>query len=268
MSTLIGSVLNTELPRNKYRILTISSNDYIFDNYFELLDPNKIEANIWTLNTLSYDPKLLPNINVIDNGVMPVDKEFDLIISHTRIGHEVARRISNLFHIPLLCWKHEESPLFPAFMSVSSFDGLHLMKVGAVCGTVPYDPIVGKYFLCRKEYFEDLKNLFGDIFEILPAKHKERQLKYGEAKGLVSMRRDHCLEIDECQMVGIPVLSHPNKYHSNIEVFKNTEELSILINGIEELKKEQSQLLNMPEAFQQELLYILGLTKGYNHAVV
>lgn len=265
MSGIISNILNFEIP-HKYRILSISSDDYIVDNYLDLLT-KEMDVDLWTYNTLRYGKEYLPRkCTILTSENIPLRNNYDFILIHNDIGIHVGRQLSNLMHVPLILWKHNHIRC-KSFMEIASFDS-NCMKIPVVKidGVTP-DP-KGR-IISRKETAIQLTPIYGDSFIPLAANFEERQLQYSKASVLLNLEfSSHRPEIDEAMTYGIPVISVNNPFHdqSKMSIFKNQVELDLI------LKQEQIPIHRIDpsttEEFVSNFLFLCGLTKGYNHDTI
>ena len=247
--------MNFELP-HKPRILSISSDDYIFDNYLDLLSA-EIDVDLWTYRTLQYDPDNLPTkVNILRDDKLPLSANYDLVLAHNAVGIQVGRQLADIFHLPLVLWKHNHLRC-RSFMEVSSFNANCMQVMSAVTDVTNTSADI---ILARAEAPSPVDNS-----QAIFANFDKRMLQYSTAKCLVNRVADrHCPEIDECLMLGIPVFTVPNVYHAAdlVHIFTSLDELSVLLTNNHAAKSIPKSTV---ESFVSDITYLCSLTKGYNH---
>lgn len=272
MSDVVANILRFEKPRQDMNILTFTSNDYIFDNYWDLATQNsKINVWLWTYNTLVYNPALLPkNVHILQSEELPLGINFDVIIAHDSKSMGVGRQLSNFLHVPLVNWYHNRLPAMPCFASVSSFEGMGCMVMGGVTEERLPERSEATDVLCRGEFMDmvQMKTV------PLSPNHYQRHLQYMSAKCLISFEHNGFLnEIDEADMVGLPIISVKNPYHEGrchqiggVYGHKYENIPSLIETVAREVGWNKKAPIRTKQNFVSDLFYICGLTKGYCHA--
>lgn len=271
MSDVVANILRFEKPHQEVNILTFTSRDYIFDNYWDLATQNsKINVWLWTYNTLVYNPALLPkNVHILQTEELPLGINFDMIIAHDPKSMTVGRQLSNFLHVPLINWYHSNLPMFPSFASVSSFEGRGCMVMGGITEEQLPNRSEATDILCRGE---DMDMVTTKTVPLSP-NHYQRHLQYMSAKCLISFEHtDFVNEVDEALMVGLPIISVQNPLHRGYHQIGGVygckfENIPSLITRVErEVGYNKKTPVRTKQDFISDLLYLSGLTKGYCHA--
>jgi hypothetical protein len=272
MSDVVANILRFEKPSQGVNILTFTSRDYIFDNYWDLATQhNDINVWLWTYNTLVYNPALLPkNVHILQTEELPLGINFDMIIAHDSKSMTVGRQLSNFLHVPLINWYHSSLPMFPSFASVSSFEGRGCMVMGGITEDQLPDRSEATDILCRGEFMDmvTMKTV------PLSQNHYQRHLQYMSAKCLISFEHnDFVNEIDEAHMVGLPIISVQNHFHNGTchqlggTYGYKFEDIPTLLERVSrEVGYNKKLVKRTKQDFVSDLLYLGGLTKGYCHA--
>lgn len=195
------------LKNNDISILTFPADTYL-DSYWDYCE---YPVYMLASNKMDY----VPNVNLIYSDQIASYSYSHIVVHESR--YDEAIKLSRLLHIPLILLKTGEIKKEAHYIIDM------LLDIGPPPKTEDYK--AADFLLCREEYVAVLRQN-GFKAEKLAFNYEARLKQYSECSGLVSFYKDLWLpELREAEYYNLPALTLSNKFHKNIPVFSNINEI-------------------------------------------